>query len=757
MSRPAAAPTPLAAELALVVLSLAVAGGYVRVFVGWDWAPTLAAGVIGGHLCAAVARRVRMPIWVALPLTVALGALCAVARFAQDTTRYGLPTRDSLTVLRELGEQAWTAFPEAIAPVPADGGFLLIAFAGCWLTATLADAFAFRAGAAIEALVPPAVAFVTCSMVADDRLRVASAGAATGAAVLFVVLHRVWVSTSGAGWLRPAGSRSLVLSAGMVAIIAAIAIGVAAAPSLPGAGEQSLVDYKGREDDTRITLSPLVDVRGRLAGQSGVVAFRASTTAPAYWRLTSLDTFDGSTWTSSRRFSETDGSLDDAPELGTEVRQEVVIDQLASSYLPAAYSPVRVEGVTGLSWDSDSATLLVDDDTDEGDRYVLTSRILLPSTERLQAATADGDGISDRYFDLPDGLPSVIGDTARAFTTGTTTPYEQAKALQDNLRRFSYDLGIRTPAGTEPISWFLSIQRGYCEQFSGAFAVMARELGLPARVAVGFTPGETLGDGTVEVRGQHAHAWPEVWFDGIGWVAFEPTPSRGIPGASYTGVPFQQSGQAPTDEVAVPTTTVAPDPSAPQATNPIRNPDAGIPAPDFGDGSTPVDDGPSPWPRRVLITLAGLLAIAAAWPLAIRSIEQRRRRVRRSGASTPAAQVTVAWSEAVEALEQVGLGPQPSETEHEYVVRTSKADPDVAEPLRRLGELTVAAGYGVTDPDAAEVGQAWADARAITTSCRETMDRRQRTRVWLDPRPPSRRRGTHHQNLRAPARRPDRG
>ena len=75
---------------------------------------------------------------------------------------------------------------------------------------------------------------------------------------------------------------------------------------------------------------------------------------------------------------------------------------------------------------------------------------------------------------------------------------------------------------------------------------MARSVGMPARVAVGFTPGLTQGDGSRVVLGRNAHAWPEVWFDGIGWVPFEPTPGRGAPGSeSYTGVPPAQDESVP--------------------------------------------------------------------------------------------------------------------------------------------------------------------------------------------------------------------
>jgi transglutaminase-like putative cysteine protease len=89
---------------------------------------------------------------------------------------------------------------------------------------------------------------------------------------------------------------------------------------------------------------------------------------------------------------------------------------------------------------------------------------------------------------------------------------------------------------------FLSQRRGYCEQFAGTYAAFARVLGLPSRVAIGFTPGERRDDGRYYVQGKHAHAWPEIYFEGVGWVPFEPTPGRGVAGAEqYTGVAADQA------------------------------------------------------------------------------------------------------------------------------------------------------------------------------------------------------------------------
>ena len=155
-------------------------------------------------------------------------------------------------------------------------------------------------------------------------------------------------------------------------------------------------------------------------------------------------------------------------------------------------------------------------------------------------------------------------------------------ALQDWFRtEFTYSTDVPDGHGNSAIESFLENRVGYCEQFAGTFAAMARSLGIPARVAVGFTQGEQQDDGTYVVLGRNAHAWPEVWFDGYGWVPFEPTPGRGMPGAeAYTGVPPQQDGDAAADHhddhddhdddrAGRPTTTVAgqaPPPPPPSAT-----------------------------------------------------------------------------------------------------------------------------------------------------------------------------------------------
>jgi transglutaminase-like putative cysteine protease len=157
--------------------------------------------------------------------------------------------------------------------------------------------------------------------------------------------------------------------------------------------------------------------------------------------------------------------------------------------------------------------------------------------ERLEAApsTTAGDPI---YTQLPDDVPASIRQVAGEFTEDATTPYDTALALQNWFREeFTYSLEVQPGHGNVAMEAFLANRVGYSEQFAGTYAVMLRTLGIPTRVAVGFTAGAETNDQEFSVRGSNAHAWPEVWFDGLGWVPFEPTPGRSAPGAeNHTGV-----------------------------------------------------------------------------------------------------------------------------------------------------------------------------------------------------------------------------
>src|SRR5207245_1146447 len=140
-----------------------------------------------------------------------------------------------------------------------------------------------------------------------------------------------------------------------------------------------------------------------------------------------------------------------------------------------------------------------------------------------------------RYLQLPK-VATSSRNLAVQITRGKATEYDKALALQNYLRNppFVYSTNTTLSHSERAIEEFLfNTKKGYCEQFSGSYAVLARSIGLPTRIAVGFTAGSAEGD-TFKVLNEHAHAWPEVFFPNVGWVAFEPTPGRAPPGVPAT-------------------------------------------------------------------------------------------------------------------------------------------------------------------------------------------------------------------------------
>ena len=349
-----------------------------------------------------------------------------------------------------------------------------------------------------------------------------------------------------------------------------------------------------------------------------------------------------------------------------------------------------------------------------GDEYTVVSAVPRIGPRRsLNRATSVAPP-DEVFLQLPDDLPSVVGELAAQVTAGTTSSYERALALQKWFRtEFDYSLDVQSGHGKSAIESFLQEQVGYCEQFSASFAAMARTLGIPTRVAVGYTQGIQNPDGWYSVLGKNAHAWPEVWFDGIGWVAFEPTPGRGAPGAQdYTGVPPQQDdtpavpGAASSGDEAVPTnpttpTTIVPAPTTtlpPGVTTTTIDPLAGeIPGLEggLGGGGTPADpdaaagDGGGfsiPW--STVLPLLLLTAVLGA-PWAIRRLRQRVGR-----RADPADRVQAAWVRATGWAEIAGVAGRPSMTTSEWVEATEETMPTAARPMGLLAEVVEQLSFG---------------------------------------------------------------
>ncbi len=747
-------------ELMLVAASLALVYGFGRVFIDRSFFWRIAAFAVVSHAVAIAVRRARRGLLLSALASVAgLGATVGVVLY-DSTTRFVLlptwATRDA--AVADL-EGAWKVFLDERAPVVVHPGFVLATALAMWVVAFLADWAAFRLWSPFEALAPGAVVFVFCSLQAAPQNRISSTVLFAATALVFILFHRSLRVDRAASWLaaEPEHGRRAVVRTGAAVALIAVVLGTVVGPSLPGSDSEAAIAWRefGKGDTptpTRVTVSPLVTIRDRLVNQAAVEAFTVQAEQPDYWRITSLDQFNGEAWTSSGSYQTARGTLPSQLPEGSPTEtlvQTITIKALDPPWLPAAYEPLRVEsdGGTRAIFDPESATLTIGNrvTTAENLTYVVESAVPQrdPAILRQSTAAAVPAEIRERYAESP-RLSTFVERRTREAVRGAATPFDQALALQNFFRNgsFKYSLDVGAGHNITSIESFLRARVGYCEQYASAFAAMARWVGLPARVAVGFTPGELDENGVWHVRGEYAHAWPEVYLAGSGWVRFEPTPGRGAPGdESYTGVPFQQpSAGDPTTATTVPVpTTAAPstaDPTVPEPTDPSEALDQALIDQGTGEGASGLDAGTSAWRTagRVIVALVVVAVVAVALVPFVKQLVRARRR-RRLGA-TPRGKVALAWEDAIDALALLQFPVGAAATPSEVAAGSMRRVPDaVRVALADLAAITTEARYAPDEPSAELVERAEAAAATVRRTVSHHVSRSRRIRRSLDPRP----------------------
>ncbi|MFZ6005989.1 MAG: transglutaminaseTgpA domain-containing protein [Actinomycetota bacterium] len=752
----------VAAEVGLAAVTLAAVLGMGRLFDGSEWLGPLTAHALAAHLVVAVARRRGLSLQVTAIVATGAAVLLATWTWYFATSAYGLPTGATWTAMQADLERSWTLYQDVVAPAPVETGFVLASAIAIWFVAYIADWAAFRLRVPFEASLPAGTLFLFTALLGADRGRAWAVALYASAVLAFLLLHRTsregatghWVGGRGAQ-----GHRSL-LAAGTALGVIAVVTGTVLGPLMPGAESPGVIDPRSLRDgsQSRVTISPLVDIRSRLVDQRNIEVFQVRSPRPSYWRLTSLDQFDGRIWSSSGSYAEASGDLPRAISTDLKVEtfdQEFSISALSAIWLPNAYEPRSIDASdVGILYEEASSTLIVDSDVDSSDQ--LTYRVTSESPRITQADLAGAGGsipaeIRERFLDLPDGFSPSVRALADEVTASATTPYESALALQDHLRTFTYDLDVGAGHSDNVLEQFLfETRRGYCEQFAGSFAAMARSIGLPARVAVGFTQGEVdASDPSLfRVRGEHAHAWPEVFLAGAGWVSFEPTPGRGQPFAEeYTGVPVSQAATADPGSAttAPPTTAGEPSPTIP---DPSSGPQ--IREDELATGAGEEADGDSSAPRAIAdfvtgpvrqvapFVVAAVLAYLLLVPLALAS----RRWVRRRRATTPAERISLAWTEASEEAALVGFEETASETFDERAARLGAlmADPAASDHAVDLARRLEVAAYSAEGADELDAELAEESGLALIVAARRAAPRSARLTRWLDPRLALRRR-----------------
>jgi transglutaminase-like putative cysteine protease len=691
----------VAISVALYLLCV-TAVGY-RIFEGGGHLEHALWLVIIGQAVFLTTLAVGSPRWLAA-LLGSFGIVVALShQHAPSSHWYGLPTFRTWEIWTDAVAESTALFNITTAPVPYETGWAGLYGLGVALVVISTLFFGQVLHAHFEAIIPGATFFIFLSVLGDGPSR--------------LIMTLAVITT---GYLMAATLRGVahVTVARLMTTGATIAvIGAGVAPYFPGADQEPWITTKGRFGASDSALSPLVDIQGRLVNQSTVEMFAMESVQPAYWRILTLSEFDGrrfSAPSSPRQISGPDEvtlALAGANE-GSRIEQILEISGLEGSWLPAAAVPVAISALdaTGdlrgaeLRWNPQfSAVSRADRDLLPNDTFLVQSVLPQFSTSELleRQALSPPDPI---YISLPESFPQEVIDRASQVVNaatglntqegnlnGANRPYLVARALQDWFRaEFTYSLEIPGGHGNNALERFLEDRVGYCEQFAAAFVAMARSQGLASRVAVGYTPGVQRQPGRYTVQGRHAHAWPEVWFDGLGWVPFEPTPGRGVPGAEdYTGLLAQQDGPL---GVIEPGTEDAAGFDALDEIGDLSDVDLDII--DGGAIDIPSSEDTTPAPSqdlvpRILLTalvLLGSIALAGPWIW-------RRFRSRQLRQLPPEQQVLAMWHGQLGALRRDGFTSNKAMTITDIKRVVEQRIPALANPIDGLASQAEVAGF----------------------------------------------------------------
>jgi len=658
-----------------------------------------------------------------------------------DTLFVVVPTLATWHAMTDATRVAMQGVVDQAAPVVVTREFLLLTCAGAWAVATSADGLTFRARQPLLALVPALGLFVFPAIVRNSSPAWYTLWFLLGAAGVLLTEGRarlatwgLWVSNPrsrpASGWRLPTTpaantARWLAVGAGVIAL---------AVPwVLPGYGREPLLDYRtGVDAEGPVSINPFVSLRTRLRASREETMFTVRSVEGTYWRLVTLDQFDGTTWRTSGRaddvlpFTPGVSDLDQDPRApARELTQKFEIEQLSGrgdGFLPAAVVPVAVlRAGQPILRNTVNRSLTTKRRFRQGFKYEVRSRILLPEAKDLERPQRYKDTLAEGYTEI-ENLSQRVNDQAHELTDGKPSAYQKALALQDYLRsrNFKYDLTVpELTSGQDQLTRFLfDVKRGYCEQFASAMAAMARAVGLPARVAIGFTPGRQVGD-KWEVTTRDAHAWPEIYFNEVGWVRFEPTPrSDQVEVPAYTTPAGRQIASASTTTLVPGATTATT--SADRLNPGQRN--------ELEERRNAALGGRRRSPgllerRAVRVPLAVLLLVLLVPSVkAVRNLVARRR-----AGHQPRDAVAESYAEVTAWTGDAGIGRRPAETPSAYASRVAAAYGPDAEPLVELTGLYVTAEYAArpaTGPDQAHQARRLARAARSRLAARLGWNRR---------------------------------
>ncbi len=650
--------------------------------------PRLAAIVASGVLCALsamlVVRVFHRPVvaWVVL----AAAAHVAIAMVGRWSWRARVPAHAAATLgaVLVVGWLAGGRFPSGVAagmwrgwsysistdwPSPLRAEPLVFVALVISLAATASTEVARSPRWRALLLLPALVLGLVLTALA------AEAGPPPAALVgAWVLVAAAGLALAGQEVTRPTGRAQLRSGApALVALAVLAAAGSAVVALAPGTA---------RVDPRRAVLNPLVR-SDEINPLTQVVAERAlvpvedrfhvgGEVAAGRWRTGVVDTYDGISWGSDLAVRPiSPAQIAAAPGRPVE-HQWIVARGSALRRVPLAGIPLSTDRAVGS--DPDRSVLVLDQPVAAGD--AVSVAVAAPWTP---------DEVPDDATSRPqhDEQSAALAPLAAKLAGGTPAPLIERLRRVEAAFRTEFVLDPDAPAGLNVglLSFAVgNAGRATEEQYVAAFALIARTLGASSRIAIGYRV-DSGGRAGVDVTSSEASAWPEVWFDGPGWVAFDPVPKArgGLPAATAATV-----GVAP---AAIP----------PQAAteSPERGADLStVPAPVLRERSWVIS--------AVIAVVGGAAAVSVAGGTAVVTVlaVKRRRRRRRLAAGEPYEQVLGVWAEATDHLLDLGARVHPSDTNGEIVAAAlGVLEPDAVVPLRALATLANSAAHGAHPPD----------------------------------------------------------
>ncbi|XVX21602.1 transglutaminaseTgpA domain-containing protein [Actinomycetota bacterium] len=702
-----------------------------------------------------LARRFsRSTVLVVLAQLLAL-VLATCVLHGRGHTFYGLPTPDTVKAYGVLLGEAVHTIQSYAAPAPATRGISLFLGLVVGLVAIAVDAIAVTRRTPAAAGLPLLAAYLITA--ANTGTTMSWPYFAAPAALWLLLLGRSGIgglrrwSAAATGTARDSDGLAGFVSAARLLGVGALVLSLALTPLVPHLPTRFLADGLGRVTDSgrggsgsvRVTSS--IDVTRNLGSRSTqpVLRYRTDADRPAPLRVDVLDRMADGVWTSTAEDGPTVASAGMiAPEEGSSAanpeRVSIDVDRndIAPPQLAAPYPPISIVSSGGAVRQRDDLTLTVDAPVPE---YRVQYLAPDPSAENLNQPLSSGATVSDRFPGLLEvdeaSRPSLEAFVDEVVPEGATR-LQAAQAIQRELRSgpYSYSLELAGPtedgltAQSAPIEHFLTTRQGYCVQFTSTMVMAARILGIPARMAVGFLPG-TLGDERrYVVKAADAHAWPELYFEGVGWLRFEPTPGARSGVAPEYSIP---AAAAPTASATTSTPTQSATASPTRRERPDQETRTASADRSFLESlqagwTTLRTSGPLGW----LATLAvlGCLGVLLL-PLAAAIARWRARR----RAADDAARAELEWQSLVSRLGDLGIEADRSATPRQAGTQLAQRGylrDEGAEALGRVVGTLERARYARPGTDLPDLGS---DADTVVRAVSRTRRLPDRLGAWLLP------------------------